>query len=112
MSYFDPQAEARSASAEASAATRSAAKYAQRASDTYAAAARWAKSARVLTQAAPTWRPELGYTPAMMEANAKTLTGCADLFLRMSFDLTDDATTAKTRAASYRRMAAERMITV
>jgi hypothetical protein len=104
MSYTDYAAEARSASATASNATRRAKRDAGLAAQQYARAAEAARLARQLTA-----HPELGretgfFTPAHQEGHAATLTRLGDVYLRSSWRETGQAEFYRDLAGRYRAL--------
>ena len=94
---------ARSHSARAGAYTRRAEKFARQAASFYQTSRGWAQQAERLTRTPVMWTKD--YTPAEMEASARTWAGIADTFLRMSFDETDRATHYREMAALARELA-------
>ncbi len=108
MSYTDHAAQARSYSRTASAATRRAERAAHQAQGWYTEAAHQRRLAASLTRAPWRWLPEIGYTPAAHEDQARTWERLGDTYLRMSFSATSSAAHYRELAASYRTMAAER----
>jgi len=105
----DHKAQATSYSRTASAATRDAVRQAHKAQEWYLAAAQQRRLAALLTQRGPeNWYPEAGYTPAGIEAVARTYERIADGHLRRSFSQTRNAVHYRDLAASYRDMHARR----
>jgi hypothetical protein len=83
-------------------------RHAQRAAETYAAAASARRHAAWLTRRPDLWDdgPDGATTPAYWEDYAVTLDGCADLFLDQSFRATESARFVRGLARRYRDLAA------
>jgi hypothetical protein len=102
----DLAAQARSYSSTASAATRRADREAERAAGFYRTAATVRGQARWLASRPDRWTAD--YTPAELDAQARSWTRLGDTFLRTSFGATASAEFYRDLAASYRGMQARR----
>lgn len=105
----DHAATARSYSRTASAATKRAEAAAHDAQSFYDTAAHNRRLAAQLTARPSGWMPEIGYTPARFEADARSWERSADSCLRHSFHATDSAAHYRELAARYRELHARRV---
>ena len=99
------EAQARSYSSTASAATRRAERAARQAAEAYATAAEARSYGAWVTQHPELWTH--GSPPAVLDVRARTWERIADVYLGRSFSATDSAAFYRDMAARYRAMAAK-----
>ena len=105
---YDLEAQAAKARADSARYYRAARRDANRAASAYRTARQVEQHAAWLTRRADLAEPGYEYTPASLEAEARTWVSIADTFLRGSFHSTDHARFYNGLARRYDRMAADR----